>query len=88
MASARLSTKGQIVIPKQLRDARKWAAGMDIDCINTPEGILLKPKSPPKRYTLDDVIGIARYDGPPKTLEDMQRGIDEALAERWECKKR
>jgi AbrB family looped-hinge helix DNA binding protein len=87
MASAKLSTKGQIVIPKELRDARKWAAGMDIDCINTPEGILLKPKAPAKRYTLDDLYGIANYTGPPKTLADMERGIDEAMRERWERKK-
>lgn len=39
-----------------------------------------------KRYTLDDLYGCLPYEGPPKTLEDMQRGMDEAMAERWKRK--
>jgi AbrB family looped-hinge helix DNA binding protein len=83
MSSAKLSTKGQIVIPKELRDVHKWSAGMLIDFVETPDGILMKPKAAPKRYTLDDVIGIANYTGPTKSLEDMERGIEEAVIERW-----
>ena len=88
MTSVRLSTKGQIVIPKAMRLARKWSAGADIDVIDTPEGILLKAKSPPKRFSLDDLYGVANYKGPPKTLEDMEQGIDDAMRERWERKKK
>ena len=29
-------------------------------------------------------MGIARYKGPPLTLEDMDRAVDEAVLERWE----
>jgi AbrB family looped-hinge helix DNA binding protein len=88
MASAKLSTKGQIVIPKELRDARKWSAGMDIDVVDTPEGILLKAKSPPKRYTLDDVIGIAKYTGPRISEEEMKDAIAQGAIERYERSRR
>lgn len=37
--------------------------------------------------TLDDLIGCLLYEGPPKTLEEMQRGIDQAMTERWAFKK-
>jgi AbrB family looped-hinge helix DNA binding protein len=88
MTSAKLSTKGQIVIPKELRDARKWSAGMDIDVIDTPEGILLKLRTPPKRYTLDDVIGIAKHNGPRVSEEEMREAIAEGAVARYERSRR
>jgi AbrB family looped-hinge helix DNA binding protein len=83
----RFSTKGQIVVPKELRDAYGWEAGVSVELIDEGDGVKLKPASVRKRYTLDDVIGIANYKGPPKTLAEMERGIDAAIAERWERKK-
>jgi hypothetical protein len=54
------------------------------------EGVLLRPATSEnktvKRDVIDDVIGMLKYDGPPKTIADMQAGIDAALAERWKRK--
>lgn len=86
MTVAKLSTKGQVVLPKAVRDARQWRPGTEFEVIEREDGVLLKPKPAKKRYTLDDLYGCLPYEGPPKTLEDMQRGIDEAMAERWKRK--
>ena len=90
MEKTRLSSKGQVVIPKALRDAHGWEEGTEFTVEEASDGILLKPerRKPFPRKTIDEVIGCAGYKGPPKTLEDMQRGIDEALAERWERKRK
>lgn len=83
MATTRLSTKGQVILPKSIREQGRWEPGTEFEVTARDGGVFLAPKSRRKRYTIDDLIGCLPYDGPPKTLEDMQRGIDQALAERW-----
>lgn len=83
MTIAKFSTKGQLVVPKELRDAYGWSMGSAVELINEGDGVKIRPARVKKRYTIDDLYGILPYSGPPKTLEDMQRGIDEAMAERW-----
>lgn len=83
MTRARLSTKGQIVLPKEVRDALHWQAGTEVEVVREGESVRLTPVPVKKRYTLDDLYGCLPYSGPPKTLEDMERGIDEAMRERW-----
>lgn len=39
----RLSSKGQVVLPKKIRDYFSVAEGSLISCEVTPEGILLRP---------------------------------------------
>jgi AbrB family looped-hinge helix DNA binding protein len=87
MAITRLSTKGQVILPKSIRDAGKWAPGTEFEVTARDGGVFLAPRTTRKRYTLDDLIGCLPYSGPPKTLDEMQQGIDRALAERWERKK-
>ena len=38
-----LSSKGQIIIPKALRVARRWGPGTQLEVHDTPEGVLLRP---------------------------------------------
>lgn len=77
-----VSTKGQVILPHAIRRKRNWGPGTKLIVEDTPEGVLLKaaPLFPPTR--LEDVYGSLKYDGPPKTIEDMEAGIDAALRER------
>jgi AbrB family looped-hinge helix DNA binding protein len=77
-----VSTKGQVILPHAIRRKRHWGPGTKLIVEDTPEGVLLKaaPLFPPTR--LEDVYGSMKYDGPPKTIEDMEAGIDAALRER------
>ena len=70
-----VSTKGQVILPKAIRDKRRWAAGTRLTVEDTPDGVLLKasPLFPPT--TLDEVIGSMRYDGPALSLEDMDAAV-------------
>lgn len=78
----KVSSKGQVIIPKSIRQARGWDTGTELFVEERPEGVLLRTKSPFKRTTIDDVIGVAGYKGPPKSIEDMERGIADEMRER------
>ncbi len=74
-----LSTKGQVILPKPVRDARNWGPGTRLTVEETAEGVVLravegKPFTP---TTLDEVIGMLKYDGPPLTVADMNAGVDD-----------
>jgi bifunctional DNA-binding transcriptional regulator/antitoxin component of YhaV-PrlF toxin-antitoxin module len=77
-----------MVLPKSIRDAKNWQSGTELDVVSHPDGVLLKLVQPSKKYTLDDLYGFLKYDGPPVSVEDMNRAIDIAMAERWERKRR
>jgi AbrB family looped-hinge helix DNA binding protein len=70
-----VSTRGQVILPKAIRQRRRWGAGTRLVVEETPDGILLKaaPLFAPARP--EDVFGCLGYHGPPKTLEEMEAGI-------------
>jgi AbrB family looped-hinge helix DNA binding protein len=74
-ATTTVSTKGQVILPKAIRQKRRWEAGTRLIVEETPDGVLLKaaPIFPPTRS--EDVYGSLRYKGRPKTLEEMEAGI-------------
>jgi AbrB family looped-hinge helix DNA binding protein len=43
MGTIKLSRKGQVIIPKALRETYNWQAGLEFMVIDTGDGILLKP---------------------------------------------
>lgn len=84
MATSRLSTKGQIVLPKAIRESHAWKAGMEFLVEDTPEGVLLRPASPFPRTTLDQVVGCMKYKGKPMTLAEMDAAIGREVMRRHE----
>jgi len=70
-----VSTKGQIILPKAIRQRRNWAAGTRLVVEDTPDGVVLKaaPVFAPTRP--GDVAGMLAYRGRPKTLEEMDAAI-------------
>ena len=75
METTKLSSKGQVILPKHIRTAHKWRPGVQFVVEDTPEGILLRPLKPFKPTRLKDVIGCAGYTGPAKTIEEMEAAI-------------
>ncbi len=81
--TTKVSTKGQVVLPKSLRAARRWDPGTELVVEERPEGVLLRAKGRIRSKTWKDVLGILPYKGRPKSLKDMERAIEaEALAHR------
>jgi len=75
METTKLSTKGQIIIPKAMREARSWGPGTEFTVEQTDNGILLRPVKPFPRTTIDQVAGFLKWKGKPKTIAQMDAGI-------------
>lgn len=82
METTKLSTKGQLILPKSIRDKHQWQAGAEFIVEETPDGILLRQARPFPPTRLEDVIGSLKYHGKAKTVEEMERGIAEAVRKR------
>lgn len=82
MESTTLSSRGQIVIPKVLRDARHWHTGTTFIVEVVPQGILLKPVGTFVPTSLDDVMGCTGYSGPPLSQADIDAALDADVARR------
>jgi AbrB family looped-hinge helix DNA binding protein len=82
MDTTRLSERGQIVIPKRVREAHGWEPGMEFVVEDTGDSIRLKPIKPFKKTTVADVRGCLRYKGPRKSIRDMEAAIAKGAKER------
>lgn len=76
IATVTLSSKGQVVIPKEIRDELHWDAGTQITLVSSASGVTLKavPKRTGRR--LEDLIGMLKHDGPPLSTEDLCKPVD------------
>ena len=84
IAATKLSSKGQVIIPKSIRNTLEWEPGQELLAMETPDGVLLKPKSPFKETSLEEVGGCLPYHGKPLTLEDMEDAIRQGVEEGME----
>lgn len=64
MPTTRLSSRGQVVLPKQIRDAHHWESGQEFEIVDTDEGVLLRPRSPFPETSFEAVRGATGYKGP------------------------
>ena len=74
--TTRVSTKGQVILPKSIRDQIHWDAGTRLVVEQTADGVLLKPIRAVFAPTRpEDVFGSLVYKGAPKSVEAMDAGI-------------
>ena len=85
---ARISSKGQLVLPKAVRDAFGLGPGSEVEIESTGNSIVLKPitRRNRKRYTVDEVAGFLKYEGPPVSIRDMDRAIEDEVRRKWHAK--
>lgn len=75
METTKLSSKGQVILPKNIRAAHQWEPGVEFLVENTADGVLLRPLKPFEPTRIEDVIGCTGYAGPARTLEEMDAAI-------------
>lgn len=75
MNKTRLSSKGQVIIPKSSRVSHHWEAGQELMVIDTEEGVLLRPVRPAPLATLEELAGCLSYTESAKSLEEMEQAI-------------
>lgn len=85
----RISTKGQVVLPKAVRDRHQWASGQVIEVVDVPGGVMLRPKSPTADSTtaleiLSRIAARSTYRGPVVTPEEMKEAVGDAAVARYE----
>lgn len=83
METTRLSSKGQVIIPKEVRAAHQWETGLEFDVIDTEEGLLLKPRTHFAKTELDEVAGCLAVPGKPKTHEELESVIKTHIRKEW-----
>ena len=81
MEKTRLSNKGQIVIPKAIRVLHGWKAGLEFVIENVGDGIKIRPIKPYEETKMDEVVGCVGYEGPRKSLKDMEAAIEKGAKE-------
>ena len=84
--TTRLSSKGQVIIPKALRDAYSWQPGQEFVVVDTGDGVLLREKRPFAPATLEEVAGSLPASGPARTLDEMDEAIKKGVAARFRGK--
>lgn len=84
MDVTRLSTKGQIILPKRVRDERNWGAGMEFTVEDVGNGILLRPAGGVPSADLSDVAGCLKRSGKtkPKTIAEMKAAVGKMVRAR------
>jgi AbrB family looped-hinge helix DNA binding protein len=70
-----VSTKGQVILPKAVRESRGWRPGTRLVVEETAEGVVLRPAPLFAPTTIDQVAGMLAYDGPAKSIEEMDAGV-------------
>jgi AbrB family looped-hinge helix DNA binding protein len=85
-----MSTKGQVVLPREIRERLRWPAGTELDVEERGDVVVLRKRHSEveKRFTLADLVGCLPYSGPPVTQEMLGAAVDDALRERWTRKEK
>ncbi len=81
--STKLSSKGQVIIPKTFRSAYHWEVGQELIVIDTGDGLLLKSTTPFTKSNINEVAGCLKYTGTAKTLEEMEKAVAQGIEEQF-----
>lgn len=79
-----VSSKGQIVIPKDVRDALDLKAGEKLVLERVGRRLILEaPAAPRERISYEEFRRrVPKYEGPPATIAEMDAAVDRMFAER------
>lgn len=81
----KITPGGEAVIPRDVCERLDWRPGKEL-VLDAGRGQIMVRAKDSSRERIDYQEfrrRVPKFEGPPKSLEDMQRGIDEAMAERW-----
>lgn len=81
MLDSTITSKGQVTIPLALRNSLGLKAGDKIQFVRKGDEITLRRK---KKYTLEDLFGCLPKPKRALTIEEMNQGVIDAVAARYE----
>jgi AbrB family looped-hinge helix DNA binding protein len=74
-SATRLSAKGQVVIPKTIRDASGWRAGLELIVEVMEDGVVLRPRALTRARAAEELLGCTGYRGPRRSLAEMNAAV-------------
>lgn len=83
METTKLSSKGQVIIPKALCRRHHWEPDLELMVIDTGDGLLLKPKAPFAPTDLADVVGMFKGKMRPRTDEEIKAALAADARRKW-----
>lgn len=78
MNRTRLSSKGQVVLPKSIRDALHLEEGTEFVVSTEGNAVVLRRSTVFPPTTLAEVTGYLKTPGPSRTLAEMEQGLRRA----------
>jgi AbrB family looped-hinge helix DNA binding protein len=82
MTTTKISSKGQVIIPKSVRTSHQWGVGQELQVIEMGHGILLRPAGDFEPTSFEEVAGCLKRPGKAKSLEEMEKAIALGVRER------
>ena len=79
-AAITLSSKGQVVIPKELRDEVHWEPGTQLALISTPSSVTIKAMPQKTGHLMEDLIGMLKHEGRPLSTDGLCKPVDYFVA--------
>jgi AbrB family looped-hinge helix DNA binding protein len=76
VVTIKLSSKGQVVIPKEIRDELHWEAGTQLSLVATGGGVSLRAMPTKTGRSLGDLIGLLKHEGDPIPIDALCRSVD------------
>ena len=84
MAKTRFSSKGQVIIPKAVRDRQGWQPGVELEVEDRGDLVVLRRPKPFPPATIEEAYGYLKYEGRPATIKEMDAAVAEGVRQMWE----
>ncbi|PCI67325.1 MAG: AbrB family transcriptional regulator [Gammaproteobacteria bacterium] len=76
-ATVKLSSKGQVVIPKDLRDSFHWDVGSELTLMATEHGLLMQTKQDDqKTLSAQSLRGFLQHKGKVIPIEQLSKPVE------------
>lgn len=76
LATVKVSSKGQIVIPKEVRDDLHWGNGVELMLVMTEQGVMLRTKTQAKKQPVKSLRGFLKYSGETIPTEQLCKPVE------------
>jgi AbrB family looped-hinge helix DNA binding protein len=82
-ATTTVSTKGQVILPKAIRDSKGWGAGKELIVEETRDGVILRPARLFAATKPEEVFGSLSHHGKRLSEGDIEKALRAAAKRRY-----